>query len=174
VSRPLARADVEQDALDARLTAAEWVWVHNGVALLPVFAAAVLVLGSTSSAILTVALAWVAVWGIVLLVRTLDPNRRRRRREQAVLSRPLRDGRHVWAVPDGERVRVYRVVEQRSRLPHVWPLVHGHRPQGVAEGLEFDAEREAEEAHRWADEAERRALPHPGARGLARVINERR
>jgi hypothetical protein len=178
VSTPVSSGHLDQDALDARLTPAEWAWVHNGVALLPAFAVAIVALGwladRVTSPLPTLAVAWVAVWALVLLLRTLDPDRRRDRRMQAVLSRPLREGRHVWAVPDGERVRVYRVVEERRRMPHLWPVVLGHRVRMVAEGREFDADLEAEAAHRWADEAQRRALPQPAARGLARVINERR
>jgi len=177
VAHPVSRDDAVQDALRARLTPAEWAWVHHGVALAPVFALAIVLLGlvaeATASALPSLALAWVAVAGIVLLVGTLDGRARRARRTQAVLTRPLREGRHVWAVPDGDRVRVYRVAEERRLVPHVWPLALGHRAR-VVEGREFHAEREAEEAHRFADEAERAALAGPGARGLVRVLNDPR
>ncbi len=177
MSRPVLSAHAHRDARQARLTPAEWVWTYNGLALAPVFTAAVLALGwiaeRTASPLPTLLLVWVAVWGILLAVRTLDGPARVARREQAVLTRPLRDGRHVWAVPDGDRVRVYRIAEEPTRIPGAWPLVLGHRAH-VADAREFDVDDESEDAHRFAAEAERQALPQPGARGLARVLNERR
>ena len=164
------------DARSQRLTPAEWAWTYNGVALAPAYLLAVVALAwladRVDSALPTLAFVWVAVFGALHLVLTLTTTAARERRERAVLTRPLREGRHVWAVPDGDRVRVYRLAEGRSWVPHVWPVAVGHAPR-VVEGREFDAEGEAKEAHRFADDAERAALG-TGARGLARVLNEPR
>jgi hypothetical protein len=176
VSRPLGGEEALRDARRERLTPAEWAWTYNGVALAPAYLLAVVALGwladRVDSALPTLAFVWLAVLAALHLVLTLTTTAARRRRERAVLTRPLREGRHVWAVPDGERVRVYRLAEGRRWVPHAWPLALGYAPR-VVEGREFDAEREAEEAHRWAADAERAAL-RPGGRGLARVLNDPR
>jgi hypothetical protein len=41
------------------------------------------------------------------------------RRVTAVLSRSLRNGRHVWATAIGERVRIYSIARERSFVPHL-------------------------------------------------------
>ena len=176
--RELYFAMTSADLAREPLTPAERLWVYSAWAFLPLYAglAAVgaLLAGPQGRgepwgpwAYLVVVAAWCAVlhlyaWWLSSL--------RGARRAQAVLSRPLREGRHVWAVAEGDRVRVWRVEPRATRVPHLWPLALGVRGE-VLEGREFAAEEEADAAHEYAAELEQLARRHPGATALARAIN---
>ncbi len=117
---------VPREARTEPLTWPERVWVYNVFALLPLYAA-----GIASSAVvaganvwrsdsfspwvtLTIVLVVVAVlhlWSWFLETALIG------RRSKAVLSRPLRQGRHAWAVPSGDRVRVYAIEHERTVVP---------------------------------------------------------
>lgn len=171
------------EARHAPLTWTERLWVYNVFALLPVYAAlavaAALLAGgdgwsddsSTSLwpavtiAVGTFAALHVWCWFLELTIGG-------GRRAKAVLSRPLRAGRHVWAYASGDRVRVYRLERDVSHVPHLWPLSLGVRAR-AAGGREFSADDEAEAAYAYAAEIERTSQPHLPARALADVINQR-
>ncbi len=174
--RPLPFAHgAPSEARDARLSVAEWLWVCNAVVLLPVYVL-LAVLGAVLADGAVVAspwalVSWLAFFGAVLHVASwLHECLSDSRRVKAVLSRPLREGRHVWATVVGDRVRVYRVEPQRTIVPHLWPLSLGVRGR-VFEGREFDAEDDAEGAFAYAAEIERLSAPDAAARALASALN---
>jgi hypothetical protein len=154
--------------------------VYNVFALLPVYAA-----GIAGSDALAGANAWrsnsfspwVTMTIVLIIAAVCHPvlwfmeTMMMGRRSMAVLSRPLRRGRHVWAIASGDRVRVYAIERERAFVPHLWPLSLGIRGC-VAGGREFSADDEAEAAFAYAAELDLAGRLHPAAAALARVINE--
>ena len=99
--------DAMKRAARERLTPAECAWVYHPPLLVPLYVALV-VLASTLAdaaavAIACLAAAHVSTW---LAEVAVEPGGRR---AKAVLARRLRNGRHVWSVADGDRVRVYEL-----------------------------------------------------------------
>jgi hypothetical protein len=164
------------EARHGALTWSERIWVYNAFSLLPAYtgvvvAASLLAGGqpwrggapSLWQALSVVALLHIYNW---ILEMTVGGGRR----AKAVLSRPLRAGRHVWATANGDRVRVYRLEREACHVPHLWPLCLGVRARIVG-GREFAADEEAEAAFAYAVEVERTNRRHLAARAIADVIN---
>jgi hypothetical protein len=91
------------------------------------------------------------------------------RRAQTVLSRPLREGRDVWAFADGDRVGVYRIAKEQVARAVPWRLTPTSRA-AVVEGREFEAG-EADEAYRYAAEIEASQWMAAHAVQVARALN---
>jgi hypothetical protein len=168
------------EARCAVLTWPERLWVYNVFWLLSVYGAAAGIAAAlvgprgwrdaTFSPWATVTTVLIVVgllhlWSWTLEMKLIG------RRTKAVLSRPLRQGRHSWATASGDRVRVYRIESEHTVIPHLWPLALGLRGR-VDGGREFSAEDEAEAAFEYVVELERASRPCPAATALAQVINE--
>ena len=176
--RELYFALTSSDLAREPLTPAERFWVYNAWVCLPLYAG-LAAIGAVLAGPEGRSEPWspwaylvvIAVWcAVVHLYGWWLSSLRGARRAEAVLSRPLREGRHVWAVAEGDRVRVWRVEPRPTRVPHLWPLALGVRGE-VLEGREFAADEEADAAHEYAAELEHLARRQPGATALARAIN---
>jgi hypothetical protein len=178
--KQLWESGVPREARSAALTWPERLWVYNVFMLLPVYAAAALSAADlvgpggwkdatpspwATVTVVVIVAAMLHLWNWVMETVLMG------RRSKAVLSRPLRHGRHSWATADGDRVRVYRIEPERTLVPHLWPLALGVRGR-VDGGREFSAEDEAEAAFEYVAELERARRPDPAATALVRVLNE--
>jgi hypothetical protein len=181
VGKELSRTGVPDEAKQTRLTWPERFWVYNVLLFVLLYAAAAATCAvlagprgfsdKTFSPLATLTVLFPIAAEFHLLSWFMDMSLNQRR-AAAVLSRPLRHGHNVWAVPVGDSVRVYRVKPERTLAPHLWPLLLGRRGS-VDGGREFSAEHEAEAAYDYAAELDQASRPDTSAVAVAQVINER-